>query len=281
MCFGKSMEKGIRLNGLTPEVVNVADVDERQLLVHDECATEPTLAYFLSRMGPPDFPTPVGVFRAVRKPAYDEELMAQVKAAREAHPPDLNALYRLGETWAVQSTEPEGTPCPVCEYPNLPGAAVCEHCLASLVREELSAAEAQSKIRHSLANDSVEQLGPSEVISVPGTATAAEALAILREQHIGCVLVTDSAGKLTGIFTERDALARVAAEELDPAGIAVSDVMTSDPETVKPDHPLAHATHLMVVSDLRYLPLIDDDGVPIGVISSRDLIDYVASLVLG
>jgi CBS domain-containing protein len=266
------MEKGIRLNGLTPEVVNVADVDERELLVHDECATEPTLAYLLSRMGPPDFPTPVGVFRAIRKPAYDEELMAQVQAARETHSPDLNAHYRLGETWAVQSTTLAGTPCPVCEYPNLPGAAECEHCLASLVREELSAAEAQSKIRHSLANDSVEQLGPSDFISVPGTATAAEALTILREQHIGCVLVT---------FTERDALARVAAEELDPAGITVRDVMTSDPETVKPDHPLAHATHLMVVSDLRYLPLIDDDGVPIGVISSRNLIDYVASLVVG
>ena len=130
-------------------------------------------------------------------------------------------------------------------------------------------------------NDSVERLGPSEVISVLSTATVAEALAILREQHIGCVLVTDPAGKLTGIFTERDALARVAAEELDPAGIAVSDVMTPDPETVKRDHPLAHAIHLMVVSDLRYLPLIDDDEAPIGVISSRDLIDYVASLAMG
>ena len=281
MCFGKSMEKGIRLNGLMPEVVNVADVDERQLLVHDEYAAEPTLAYLLSRMGPPDFPTPVGVFRAVHKPAYDEELMAQVQAARETHSLDLNAHYRLGETWAVQSTTLEGTPCPVCDYPNLPGAAECEHCLASLVHEEASAAEAQSKIRSSLRNDSVEQLGPSAAISVFGTATVAEALAILREQHIGCVLVTDSAGKLSGIFTERDALARVAAEELDPAGIAVRDVMTPDPETVKRDHPLAHATHLMVVSDLSYLPLIDDDEAPIGVISSRDLIDYVASLVMG
>ena len=42
MRFGKAMEKGIRLNGLTPEVVNVADVDETALLVHDESATEPT-----------------------------------------------------------------------------------------------------------------------------------------------------------------------------------------------------------------------------------------------
>jgi len=72
----------------------------------------------------------------------------------------------------------------------------------------------------------------------------------------------------------------VAAEELNPAGTAVRDVMTSDPETVKLDHPLAHATHLMVVSDLRYLPLIDDDEAPVGVISSRDLIDYVASLAM-
>ena len=131
-----------------------------------------------------------------------------------------------------------------------------------------------------MRNDSVEQLGPSEVISVLGTATVAEALAILREQHIGCVLVTDSAGKLSGIFTERDAVARVAAEELDAAAVAVSDVMTPDPESVKRDHSLAHAIHLMVVSDLRYLPLIDDDEAPIGVISSRDLIDYVASLAM-
>ena len=102
----------------------------------------------------------------------------------------------------------------------------------------------------------------------------------MRDENVGCALLTRD-GELAGIFTERDALARVAAEELDPAGIAVRDVMTPDPETVKRDHPLAHATHLMVVSDLSYLPLIDDDEAPIGVISSRDLIDYVASLVMG
>ena len=88
MRFGKTMEKGIRLNGLRPEVVNVADVDESELLVHDEQAAEPTLAYFLSRMGPPDFPTPVGVFRAISKPVYDQQLMAQVQAAREARSPE-------------------------------------------------------------------------------------------------------------------------------------------------------------------------------------------------
>jgi len=101
MRFGKMMERGIRLRGLTPEVVLVDDVGEENLLVHDEQALEPTLAYFLSRMGPPDFPTPVGVFRAIDKPVYDRLLMEQVRSAQEKSGPDLNALYRQGETWVV------------------------------------------------------------------------------------------------------------------------------------------------------------------------------------
>ena len=280
MRFGKSLEKGIRLNGLTPEVVNVADVDEQKLLVHDEGAAEPTLAYLLSRMGPPDFPTPVGVFRAVGKPAYDRELMAQVHAARESRSMDLNAHYREAETWAVPSAAPEGAQCPVCEHPNLPGANECERCLASLVHEEASVAEAQSRIRRSLREDSVDQLGPSEVISVADTATVEETLAVLRDHCSGCVLVIDAAGRLAGIFTEQDALARVAAEEIDLTATGITEVMSAQPETIRRDHLLAHAVHLMVVSDLRYLPIIDDDGAPIGVVSSSDMIDYVASLVM-
>ena len=101
MRFGRKQEKGIRLNGLTPEVVEVAEVGEDQLLVHDERATEPTLAYLLSRMGPPHFPTPLGVFRAIQKPVYSELLLQQVQAARAQRPPDLDALFHQGETWTV------------------------------------------------------------------------------------------------------------------------------------------------------------------------------------
>ncbi len=102
MRFGKKQEKGIRLNGLKPEVVNVDDVEEKEILVHDERADEPTLAYLLSRMGPPDFPTPVGVFRAVDKPIYDRELMGQIRDAEEKTPAEMNALYRRGQTWDVK-----------------------------------------------------------------------------------------------------------------------------------------------------------------------------------
>ena len=101
MRFGKQGEKGIRLNGLNPEVVKVEDVGEENLLVHDEQAAEPTLAYLLSRMGPPDFPIPVGVFRAIDKPVYSQLLMEQVHDAQAKKEADLEALFRQGESWDV------------------------------------------------------------------------------------------------------------------------------------------------------------------------------------
>ena len=101
MRFGKQGEKGIRLNGLEPEVVRVADVGEENLRIHDERAAAPTLGHLLSRMGPPDFPTPLGVLRAVDKPVYSQLLSEKVHSAQAGKTADLDALLRQGETWDV------------------------------------------------------------------------------------------------------------------------------------------------------------------------------------
>ena len=69
LIFGKNRDKGIRLNGMDPEVVELGKgISEDDLLFHDEKATEPSLAYLLSRMTHPEFPEPIGVFRAVDHP---------------------------------------------------------------------------------------------------------------------------------------------------------------------------------------------------------------------
>ncbi len=63
-------DKGIRLNGMEPEVVELGKgITEDDLLFHDEKAPEPSLAYLLSRMRHPEFPEPIGVFRAVEPSA--------------------------------------------------------------------------------------------------------------------------------------------------------------------------------------------------------------------
>ena len=103
LIFGKDRNKGIRLNGMEPEVVELGKgISEDDLLFHDEQATEPSLAYLLSRMRHPEFPEPIGVFRAVDAPKYDEELNRQVTLAREQKGDgDLNQLFTAGDTWTV------------------------------------------------------------------------------------------------------------------------------------------------------------------------------------
>ena len=88
-------------------VTNLADlvrggITEKDLLVHDERAVQPSLAYLLSRMHYPDFPEPIGVFRAVDRPKYDERLNDQVaEAIRSQGPGDLDKLFHSGDTWVV------------------------------------------------------------------------------------------------------------------------------------------------------------------------------------
>jgi 2-oxoglutarate/2-oxoacid ferredoxin oxidoreductase subunit beta len=69
LIFGKDRNKGIRLHGLDPEVVTLGNgITHDDLLIHDERAPEPSLAYLLSRMVYPHFPECIGIFRAVERP---------------------------------------------------------------------------------------------------------------------------------------------------------------------------------------------------------------------
>jgi 2-oxoglutarate ferredoxin oxidoreductase subunit beta len=103
MIFGKNRDRGIRLRGLHPEVVELGNgVTEDDLLVHDETAEDPYLALILSRMWWPDFPVPVGVFRRVQRPTHDALMTAQIDeaiAARGAG--DLVKALNSGETRTV------------------------------------------------------------------------------------------------------------------------------------------------------------------------------------
>ena len=104
LIFGKNRDKGIRLNGMDPEVVELGKgITEDDLLFHDEKATEPSLAYLLSRLRYEDgFPEPIGVFRAVDAPRYDLELNKQVAEAQEKKGTgDLNQLFNAADTWTV------------------------------------------------------------------------------------------------------------------------------------------------------------------------------------
>jgi 2-oxoglutarate/2-oxoacid ferredoxin oxidoreductase subunit beta len=103
LIFGKNRNKGIRLNGTEPEVVELGKgITEDDLLFHDEKAPEPTLAYLLSRMRHPEFPEPIGVFRCQEAATYEALMNQQIDKARQSRGDgDLEKLFNSGDTWVV------------------------------------------------------------------------------------------------------------------------------------------------------------------------------------
>jgi 2-oxoglutarate/2-oxoacid ferredoxin oxidoreductase subunit beta len=102
--FGDNNERGVVIDSQgNPKLVDVADVGEDALLIHDEARDDPSLAFSLSRLATgPTMPTPVGVFRAIERPDYGGEVSKQLAAAHErSGPGDLGALLRSGATWEV------------------------------------------------------------------------------------------------------------------------------------------------------------------------------------
>jgi 2-oxoglutarate ferredoxin oxidoreductase subunit beta len=95
--------KAVVLRGGEAHVVDSSSVDPRAILVHDETRPDPSIAFALSRLSHgPYGPTPLGIFRDVKRDVYDIEVNAQVEAAKERFGTgDLNKLIRSHGTWTV------------------------------------------------------------------------------------------------------------------------------------------------------------------------------------
>ena len=106
LIFGKNRDKGIRLNGLDPELVHLGNgVSESDLIIHDEEYKNPAYAFLLAKMEQlPDFPTPIGVFRSWNNVSrFEDNVNNQIRdvvAKRGAG--DVDKLLRSGDTWEVR-----------------------------------------------------------------------------------------------------------------------------------------------------------------------------------
>ena len=102
--FGAESQRGVvqRSDGRL-EIVDVAEVGEGALLVHDEQRADPGLAFALSRLANgPHQPTPIGVFRSVERSEYGEEMERQITVAQDRRGVgDLATLFRSGSSWTV------------------------------------------------------------------------------------------------------------------------------------------------------------------------------------
>jgi len=111
----------------------------------------------------------------------------------------------------------------------------------------------------------------NDIYSVQNTAKLREAIALLNEKNIGAVLVTDSAGKLAGILSERDIVRRSLMQETGFRDELVTKSMTEKVFTVTSGASLDDVMAVMTNSKIRHVPVLDDDTIK-GVISIGDVV---------
>ncbi|MBI2503557.1 MAG: CBS domain-containing protein [Candidatus Latescibacteria bacterium] len=161
--------------------------------------------------------------------------------------------------------------CLACGHENIAGVDACAECGHSLVREE----HLEGEHGHNALTQTLQVLKPRRPECLPRSASLAEAVTLLKGRNVGCVLISDAQGRLVGIFTERDVLYRVAGliEDLDP--IPIESLMTPRPTTLKITDTVDRALHLMGLHGFRHVPLVDEQGRPVGIISFRDIVCYI------
>jgi len=133
-------------------------------------------------------------------------------------------------------------------------------------------------IERAIETEQIRALGLGPAITARRDSTLEEVVRKLQEQHIGCVLVTGSDGRLEGIFTERDLLSKVALRPIDWSKERVEHYMTPEPEALRLDDHVAWALKLMHVGGYRHVPLTDAEGRPVGVVSIRDIVEFIIDL---
>ena len=114
------------------------------------------------------------------------------------------------------------------------------------------------------------------VVSLASMNTVADAVRSMIRNRIGAVLVIDD-DRLLGLFTERDVLTRVVAKGLDPEITRLESVMTASPEILLYDHEIVYALNSMTVGGYRHIPIVNEQGRPMSVLSMRDVMDHIVS----
>jgi signal-transduction protein with cAMP-binding, CBS, and nucleotidyltransferase domain len=162
--------------------------------------------------------------------------------------------------------------CPVCRHDNFEGEDTCSNCGADLRTADIP--QPALEFHDTVLGEHLHALGFGGPHTVEPELGIDEAIRRMHQESTDCLLVCDD-GKLVGIFTDRDAVVRVAGKHLDQASIR--DVMTADPVVLRREDTLAVAVHKMAVGGFRHIPVVEDDGTPIGVVAASDVFRHIAA----
>jgi CBS domain-containing protein len=164
--------------------------------------------------------------------------------------------------------------CPVCRHDNFEGEDICENCGADLRTADIP--QPATDYRGRLLGEHLDDLHPASPRAVEADAGVDVAIQLMHETGIDCVLVTE-AGRLVGIFTDRDAVLKIAGQK--PGPRPIREFMTRDPVVLRHDDPIAVAIHKMAVGGFRHIPIVDGGGQPTGIVAAKDVFRHIAETI--
>jgi len=276
LIFGEKRNKGIMLRGTDPVVVTLGEqgVTKKNLVVHDMYRESPVYAAMLTEMDYPDFPLPVGIFRAVRKPVYEVELEAQIKAVTALKGRrNLQALLRGSEYWTVS-----GGGTSIKRSTSIRALAndesqVMDEQIHSLLKstDPLTASlkTKVGKIFYDYDYQRSKMLSPRDSISL--------AIANFKASRIECVLVGDEK-RLYGILSERDIIQNVVLTSIDRDRLPISTIMRPIYEIMDESNSIGDVINILSISGHRHVPIRLKDG-GFGLVTIRQILRFIHDTV--
>lgn len=129
----------------------------------------------------------------------------------------------------------------------------------------------------SLADEKLKVLTRREPVTVPPGTSLAECVRAIQQTGTGdSVFVARPDGRLVGVLTERDIFGRLVGGDVVDLDQPVETVMTSNPRTLTLEQPVRDAINLMKTGTYRNVPIVDDDGLLVGVVRPQDVLRYLA-----
>ena len=121
---------------------------------------------------------------------------------------------------------------------------------------------------------SVLELCDREIAAVGLEATVADAIHKMLDHHVGAVAIVDDEYRVAGIFTERDVLRKMSLSNLDPRATSIRELMTTPVEMATRGTGAGEALSIMLERHFRHLPVADDNGKLLGILSIRNLLEW-------
>ena len=165
--------------------------------------------------------------------------------------------------------------CPSCGFENILGSDRCEECLSSLMETGMLKPKKHDKMQSLLMTAPVSQVSTDpDILVAEMSDPISKIVEMMSKKKKSCILIYWE-GHMVGIISERRLLTHVALKKSDLDAVSAGEIMTRDPEVVKPSDPLALALNKMSLCRFRHIPVIDDDGKPISILSIKDVLVYL------